>query len=79
MSKKATVQKGKTGKKPAPKPVGRPRENPEEENNAAMVMNFTDGLKPRLLKQVPVQGFKSLTALMNQVLTAWVNKQETAH
>ncbi len=80
MSKKATVEKkGKTGKKATEKHVGRPRENPEEPNNAPLVMNFTDGLKPRLLKQVPLQGHKSLTALINQVLTIWVNKQEAAH
>ena len=79
MSEKATQKKkGKTGKKDTPKPVGRPREHPEEANNAPLVMNFTEGLKPRLLKQVPLQGHKSLTALMNQVLTQWVNKQEAA-
>lgn len=80
MSKKATVApKGKKVKKAETKPVGRPREHPEEENNAPLVMNFADGLKPRLLKQVPLQGHKSLTGLINQVLTAWVSKQEAAH
>ncbi|MEO8067040.1 MAG: hypothetical protein ABI599_05040 [Flavobacteriales bacterium] len=45
----------------------------KKNNNTPLLYRFADGLRPRLEKH---KGHRTLTGLLNDVLVAWVEKEE---
>jgi hypothetical protein len=53
-----------------------PMPKPKKAPNAPVLHRFTEGLRPRLEALKDGAGHKTLTGLINAVLTAWADKQE---